>query len=160
MEHGRLIQFETNFRYTPYITVKHEGYYLFLSLDNLNRLEDFVLMPKDKYNDLYMNVNSLMIPDIIENHIEEMDPERKPIEDYRSGMILKNRFTEELCSMIIVKTFDEYSYYLIDLDTFELQDIKKMIGDEDSDHQLSYVKDNYYTYDFNFADLDIKIKRR
>ena len=160
MEHGRLVIFEDHFRYTPYIAVKHEGYYLFLSLDNLNRLEDFVLIPKDKYNDLYMNVNSLMIPDIIENHIEEMEPERKSIEDYRTGMILKNRFTEELYSMIIVRTFDEYSYYLIDLDTFELQDIKKMIGDKDSDHQLSYVKDNYYTYDFNFADLDIKIKRR
>ena len=160
MEHGRLVVFENHFRYTPYITVKHEGYYLFLSLDNLNRLEDFTLTINDKYKDYNMNVNSLMIPDIIENHIEETDPEYKPLEDYRSGMILRNKITEELRSMIIVRDFfKEYSYYLIDLDTFELQNIKKMIGDEDSDHQLSYVKDNYYTYDFNFADLDIKVRR-
>ena len=159
MEHGRLIVFEDHFRYTPYIAVKHEGYYLFLSLDNLNRLEDFTLTINDKYKDYNMNVNSLMIPDIIENHIEEMDPERKSIEDYRSGMILRNRITEELYSMIIVRTFDEYLYYLIDLNTFELKDIKKMIGEKDSDNQLRYVKDNYYTYDFNFADLNIKIRR-
>ena len=159
MEHGRLIVFEDHFRYTPYIAVKHEGYYLFLSLDNLNRLEDFTLTINDEYDDYNMNVNSLMIPDIIENHIEEMDPERKSIEDYRSGMILRNRITEELYSMIIVRTFDEYLYYLIDLNTFELKDIKKMIGEKDSDNQLRYVKDNYYTYDFNFADLNIKIRR-
>lgn len=159
MEHGRLICFKNNFKYTPYIAVKHEGYYLFLSLENLNRLEDFVLTVNDEYNDYNMNVNSLMIPDIIENHIEEMDPERVQIEDYRSGMILRNRFTEELYSMIIVRRLEEYSYYLIDLNTFELQDIKIIIGDKDNDNQLRYVKDNYYTYDFNFTDLDIKIRR-
>ena len=159
MEHGRLIRFKNNFKYTPYIAVKHEGYYLFLSLENLNRLEDFTLTINDEYNDYNMNVNSLMIPDIIENHIEEMDPERVSIEDYRSGMILRNRFTEELYSMIIVRRFEEYSYYLIDLNTFELQDIKKIIGNKDNDNQIRYVKDNYYTYDFNFTDLDIKIRR-
>ena len=159
MEHGRLIVFEDHFRYTPYIAVKHEGYYLFLSLDNLNRLEDFTLTINDKYKDYNMNVNSLMIPDIIENHIEEMDPECKTVEEYRAGMILRNKFTEELYSMIIVRKLEEYSYYLIDLNTFELQDVKRIIGDKSIDNQFVYVKDNYYTYDFNFTDLNIKIRR-
>ena len=160
MEHGRLVIFENHFRYTPYIAVKHEGHYLFLSLDNLNRLEDFVLAKNiDKHKDLFVNVKTLMIPDIIENHIEEMDTEYKPVEEYRTGMILRNKITEELSSMIIIKRFEEYSYYLIDLNTFELQDIKGMIRDKSIDNQFSYVKDNYYTYDFNFDDLDIKVRR-
>ena len=160
MEHGRLVIFTNNYGNSPYITVRYEDYYLFLSMDNLNRREDFVAIVRDEYKTLNANVKDLMIAEIVDMHIEENDYECIEVGEYLSGMILKEKISGKYYSVIITHKRDAYDYYLIDLETFKLTKLRTEVNGKDSDEQFEYVKRNYYTYDFNFCDLNIRIKRR
>lgn len=161
MEHGRLVELNYDFCHDPCVTVKYEGRYLFLSLANLNRIDEFVsIVTIDEYKDLYMNVKDLMIPDIVENHIEECGYDTTLVEEYRSGLILRDKYTEKLYSIVITNRGDDYTYFLIDLYTFELQDIRKKVGGRHSEYQWEYVKGKYDTYSFRFCDLPIRINKR
>ena len=157
MEPGRIVYFN-ELCTGHYIATNYNGQYLFLAVETFNRRDNFQATI-DRHIDTGINIADFNLPEIIEYHIIEREKTKRPVTEYRTGLILQDKITNNYYNMVIV--YDQnfrYEYYLLDLKTFELISLREQLKENDCLEQLEYVKKNYYTFDLYIYQLQIKIK--
>ena len=152
VEQGDIVKLNVK-SYNSYVVVKRNGKYLLISLESLNRREEFV--HSFNYEPTNMNIKDLNLEGLIESYIENNDLKTTRFEYYTPGKIVKSKTTDKIYGCIIVNVNDnedsvaDWMYYLIDLNTFALTPV----------HDFKYIQEEYNVYDnFDFHDLKIRIK--
>ena len=152
VEQGDIVKLNVK-SYNSYVVVKRNGKYLLISLESLNRREEFV--HSFNYEPTNMNIKDLNLEGLIESYIENNDLKTTRFEYYTPGKIVKSKTTDKIYGCIIVNVNDnedsvaDWMYYLIDLNTFVLTPV----------HDFKYIQEEYNVYDnFDFHDLKIRIK--
>ena len=157
MEPGRIVYF-THTCTGHYIATHYNGQYLFLAIDTFNRRDNFQAIIDD-HIDTSINITDFNLPEIIEYHIEENEKTKRPVTEYRTGLILQDKITNKYYNMGITYNKDfKYEYFLLDLKTFELMSLREQLKNNDCYEQLDYVKKNYDTFDLYIYQLRLNIK--
>lgn len=157
MEHGDIIVFKDSFDESPHVTIKYDNKYLFLSLNSFNRRDNLEATISEKYIETGLNILDLSICDVLERRIEEQESVAFTPEDFGLGMILRNKLTDKLNSLIVIFIDGDFYLFTIDLETFEVTPTNITV-DSYRECTQNYINDNYYAYRYvNFSDLKIKI---
>ena len=151
VEQGDIVKLNVH-SYNSYVVIKRNGKYLLISLESLNRREEFV--HSFSYEPTNINVKDLNIEGLVDSYIEANELDTVDIDVYQPGMILKSNYNSKSYGCIIVN-ISEYSstpiwqYYIIDLSTFILHPV----------NDFEQIQNGYKKYDnFDFHDLKIVLR--
>ena len=152
VEQGDIVKLHVR-SYFHYVVTKRNGKYLLLSLESLNRREEFV--HSFSYEPTNINVKDLNLEGLVKSYIEDNNLKTTRFEFYKPGKIVKSKTTNKIYGCVIVNVNENedelanWMYYLIDLNTFVLT---PMIS-------FNHIQEKYDVYDnFDFHDLKIKLK--
>ncbi len=151
VEQGDIVKLNVH-SYNSYVVIKRNGKYLLISLESLNRREEFVY--SFNYEPTNINVKDLNIEGLVDSYIEANELDTIDIDVYKPGMILKNNYNSKSYGCIIVNTNEHSSipawqYYIIDLSTFILHPV----------NDFKQIQNDYKKYNnFDFHDLKIVLR--
>ena len=157
MEPGRIVYFN-ELCTGHYIATNYNDQYLFLAVETFNRRDNFQATI-DRHIDTGINITNFNLPEMIEYHIIEEEKIKRPVTEYKTGLILQDKITNKYYNMVITYNKDfKYEYFLLDLKTFELMSLREKIQNNDYYEQFEYVKKNYDTFDLYIYQLRLNIK--
>ena len=109
MEPGRIVYFN-ELCTGHYIATNYNDQYLFLAVETFNRRDNFQATI-DRHIDTGINITNFNLPEMIEYHIIEEEKIKRPVTEYKTGLILQDKITNKYYNMVITYNKDfKYEY--------------------------------------------------